>query len=140
MAVLGVVFLFAPDRRRGVAEAAGLGVLLVSMWVIRPAAVTGYQAGGTHWLWIVAVNLLLFAFCLGMVALGVDRNDRALVNLGLVFFAIGIAARYIDIVGRLLTTSMFFIGGGVLLLGGGWLIERTRRRLLAQMGVRDDAA
>lgn len=141
LTLLAALF-FAPDRRRSIAEAAGLGVLLLSVWLIRSSmfTLTGSEATGTYWLWIVLVNLLLFAFCLGTVALGVDRNDRALVNLGLVFFAIGIAARYIDIVGRLITTSLFFIGGGMLLLGGGWLIERTRRRLLARMGAKDDVA
>lgn len=128
-ALLGTLLL-APERRRGIAEAAGLGVLLLSAWAVSPTS--------SSWLPIVLVNVLLFGFCLGTVALGVDRNDRALVNLGLVFFALGIAARYIDIVGRLLTTSLFFIGGGVLLLGGGWLIERTRRRLLQRMGARSD--
>jgi uncharacterized membrane protein len=55
------------------------------------------------------------------------------VNIGLVFFAIGVATRYIDIIGKILNTSLFFIGGGLLLLGGGWLVERTRRRLLQRM-------
>lgn len=138
LATLVGTILLAPDRRRSMAEAAGLGALLVTVWLIRPAPLSS-GGPGTYWLWIVLVNLVLFGVCLGAVALGVGRNDRALVNLGLVFFALGIAARYIDVIGRLLTTSLFFIGGGVLLLGGGWLIERTRRRLLHRMGAGADA-
>lgn len=138
--LLGVVTL-APDRRRAVAEAAGLGILLLWIWVIPPLASWLYAEGLRFgWGWILLNNMLLFGLCLGTAALGVDRNERALVNIGLVFFALGVAARYIDIIGRLLTTSLFFIGGGVLLLGGGWLIERTRRRLLQRMGAMADVS
>jgi uncharacterized membrane protein len=78
--------------------------------------------------------------CLGAVVLGVTRNERVLVNLGLVFFSAGIVVEYVKIVGQYLTSSAFFIGGGILLLAVGWLVERTRRRLIARMGARFDEA
>lgn len=141
--LLGLIAL-APDRRRSIAELAGLGILLAWIWVMPwVAPVLRRTVGGGSdlaWLFVLGENLLLFGICLGAVALGVARNDRALVNLGLVFFALGVAMRYIDLIGRMVTTSLFFIGGGVLLLGGGWLIERTRRRLLARMEARADGA
>ena len=119
--------LFAPHRARSAGEAGVFALLVLAAWI-----------GTSATLWVVGLTLLYFAVCLGAVVLGVSQNDRALVNLGLVFFSIGIAVEYVKIVGQYLTSSAFFIGGGILLLAGGWLVERTRRRLLARMGSRAD--
>ncbi len=129
-------FVLDPDRAWGSMEAAALVILLVVPWMTPPgirnvAAAAG--DGSQRLTWLLVSNLLFFGACLGAAVLGVHRRDRALVNIGLVFFAIGVATRYIDIIGKILNTSLFFIGGGLLLLGGGWLVERTRRRLLQRM-------
>lgn len=125
-----------PDRTWGAMEAGALVLLLIVPWMtppgIRTLRVDTVEQG--QWLtWALVSNFLFFGACLGAAVVGVHRRDRVLVNIGLVFFAIGVATRYIDIIGKILNTSLFFIGGGLLLLGGGWLVERTRRRLLQRM-------
>ena len=126
---LAASVLFAPDRPRSAAEAGVFAVLLLTAWIRTSAT-----------LWVVGLTLLYLAVCLGAVVLGVTQSDPALVNLGLVFFSIGIVVEYVKIAGQYLTSSAFFISGGILLLAGGWLVERTRRRLIARMGARADEA
>ncbi len=142
LAAVGVVlflgYLGVSRDRYSLPEFLALEVLLLATWIVPPAlpalgAVARLLTSGG--LWFVVINLLLFGSCLGATTLGVQRGDRALVNVGLTFFAVGVATRYIDVFGQMLERSLFFIGGGVLLLGGGWLVERTRRRLLRQMEV-----
>jgi hypothetical protein len=64
---------------------------------------------------------------------GVRLVSRALVNLGIVWFALAVGWFYysdiFDKVGR----SLGLIGLGVLFLAGGWALEKTRRGLLAHM-------
>jgi hypothetical protein len=59
--------------------------------------------------------------------------SRALVNLGVVYFAMVVAWFYwsniLDKVGR----SLGLIGLGILFLAGGWALEVTRRKLLVRM-------
>jgi uncharacterized membrane protein len=115
---------------------AGALVILLMVPHLTPETVDRFAGTGkgTQWLvWLLLANLLYFGASLGAAVLGVHRKDRVLVNIGLTFFAVGIATRYIDVIGKMLNTSLFFIGGGLLLLGGGWLVERTRRRLLKRM-------
>ena len=55
------------------------------------------------------------------------------VNLGTAGFALAVAAFYFSDVMDRLGRSASLIGMGLLFLGGGYLLERTRRRLLARM-------
>lgn len=143
VAALLATVLLQQDRNWALAELGLLGGLLTTLWIVPPGA-PGLAwiatAVGSGWLWAVLINLLFFGASLGAAMAGVQRSDRGLVNIGLVFFSLAVAGRYVDVVGRLITTSIFFIGGGLLLLGGGWLIERTRRRLLLGMGRADEGA
>ncbi len=136
LALLLAHLALVPDRLNGLLEAGALSLLLITVWFTPPGVPVSNSAravSGAEWLWIVISNLLFFGVSLGAAMLGVQRRDRSLVNVGLIFFALGVAARYIDIIGKLITTSLLFIGGGLLLLGGGWLLERTRRGLLSRM-------
>ena len=78
-------------------------------------------------------HLLVAAFAVFIIGWGVRQASRALVNLGIVYFAVAVTWFYfsniLDKVGR----SLGLIGLGILFLAGGWALEKTRRGLLARM-------
>jgi len=79
-------------------------------------------------------HALVAAFAIFLIWWGVRLASRALVNLGIVYFAGAVGWFYFsniyDEVGR----SMGLIFLGILFLAGGWALEKTRRNLLAGMG------
>ena len=81
----------------------------------------------------LAAHALVAAFALFVCWWGVRLASKALVNLGIVGFAVAVAWFYfsdiLDKVGR----SLGLIGLGILFLAGGWALEKMRRRILAGM-------
>ena len=81
----------------------------------------------------LAAHALVAAFAVFMIWWGMRQASRALVNLGILYFAIAVAWFYwsniFDKVGR----SLGLIGLGILFLAGGWALEVTRRGLLARI-------
>jgi uncharacterized membrane protein len=81
----------------------------------------------------LAAYLFVAGFAVFIIAWGVRQVSRALVNLGVVYFAMVVAWFYwsniLDKVGR----SLGLIGLGILFLAGGWALEVTRRKLLVRM-------
>ncbi len=64
---------------------------------------------------------------------GVRTQAKALVNYGMVAFAIVVVWFYFsDVMGKL-DRSLGLILLGVLFLAGGWVLEVTRRRLVRSM-------
>ncbi len=74
---------------------------------------------------------LLFAATLWFISRGYELQRRAMVNIGFVFFALGLAALYLDTFWSFMSRSVALMIGGILLLGGGYILERQRRRILA---------
>ena len=87
--------------------------------------------------YVVAFNLLLILLIFGTITLGIINKREALVNIGIIFFVIDLATRYIELTVDMLDTSLAFIIGGLLLLGVGYGMERARRKLLTQFGLRE---
>ena len=87
--------------------------------------------------YVIAFNLLLVLLIFGSIVLGIVNRREALVNVGVVFFVIDLSTRYIELTADMLETSLAFIVGGLLLLGVGYTMERGRRRLLRQFGMRE---
>jgi uncharacterized membrane protein len=73
----------------------------------------------------------------GLIILGFIRRYSIYVNIGLLFFALDVVARYFDLFWELLPRSLFFVAGGLLLLLGGILLERKRRRILASFNIKE---
>jgi hypothetical protein len=77
--------------------------------------------------------VVVAAFAVFVIWWGVRQVSKALVNLGIVGFAIVVFWFYcsdiFDKVGR----SLGLIGMGVLFLAGGWALEKMRRSLLGHM-------
>jgi hypothetical protein len=70
---------------------------------------------------------------LGLVAWGLRERRRERINLGVAGFAVTVFTFYFSNVMDKLGRSASLIGLGVLFLFGGWGLERTRRRLVAQV-------
>jgi hypothetical protein len=64
----------------------------------------------------------------------VRQTSQALVNLGIVGFAIAVGWFYFSDIFDKFGRSLGLIGLGVLFLAGGWALEKWRRNLLAGMG------
>lgn len=70
---------------------------------------------------------------IGLIAWGVAEQHTARINIGIAAFAITVMAFYFSHVMDKLGRSASLIALGCLFLGGGWLLERTRRRLVARV-------
>lgn len=82
----------------------------------------------------LAAHALVAAFAVSLTWWGVHVASRALVNLGVVAFAITVGWFYFSNLFDKFGRSLGLIGLGILFLLGGWLLERTRRRLILGMG------
>jgi len=78
----------------------------------------------------IAFNILFFAATVWLIYAGYQNGRTFHINLGFVFFAIGLFTLYFDTAWGLMDRSFFFMGGGVILIGGGYLLNRQRRRLM----------
>jgi hypothetical protein len=85
----------------------------------------------------LAAHALVAAFAVFIIWWGVRQASKALVNLGMVGFAIAVGWFYFSDIYDKVGRSLGLIGLGVLFLAGGWALEKTRRALLAQMGTAD---
>jgi uncharacterized membrane protein len=79
-------------------------------------------------------HALVAAFAVFVIWWGVRQASKALVNLGMVWFAVAVAWFYFSDVFDKVGRSLGLIGLGVLFLAGGWALEKMRRRLMARMG------
>src|SRR5664280_1196520 len=61
---------------------------------------------------------------------GVQQRSRALINYGVVCFALAVLWFYFSNVMGKLGRSFSLMLLGLLFLGGGWILEKTRRRLV----------
>jgi uncharacterized membrane protein len=69
----------------------------------------------------------------GLAAWGIHEARPARINLGIAGFAITVLSFYFSNVMDQLSRSGSLMALGILFLGGGCLLERTRRRLIAQI-------
>jgi uncharacterized membrane protein len=81
----------------------------------------------------LAAHALVAAFAIFLCWWGVRLAQKALVNLGIVGFAIAVAWFYFSNLFDKMGRSLGLIGLGVLFLAGGWALEKMRRRILAGM-------
>jgi hypothetical protein len=83
--------------------------------------------------------VLVAAFAVFLIWWGVQQTSPALVNLGIVGFAITVGWFYFSNIFDKIGRSFGLIGLGVLFLAGGWALEKTRRRLLVRMSHSSEA-
>lgn len=116
----------------------GVGGLLgrVAAW---PVAVAALLAGivvvldpSVAWQRL-AMYAVYAAGSAGLVAWGVQDRQRLRINLGVTGFALTVLAFYFSSLFDMLGRALGLIGMGILCIVGGWLVERTRRRLIARL-------
>jgi uncharacterized membrane protein len=107
-------------------------------WCYRTWAETfDWGNGGRHTYTRIEPNLaahaLVAAFAIFLCWWGVRRASKALVNLGVVAFAVAVGWFYFSDIFDKVGRSLGLIGLGVLFLAGGWALEKMRRRILTGM-------
>ena len=110
------------DRYEGGVLAAVLVTMVVSL-----------SAGGDGDVYTLLFNVLFAVVALGTVSAGYLSDEPWLVNLGVVFVAIDLVARYFDVFWSALPRSVGMIGAGLVVLGIAYVLERQRKRLLQRM-------
>ena len=113
-------------------------VLLLYLFALKIAIAFGAP-------WQVFRNLaflnwfLLFGACLAIIFYGARWDRRSWINWGVVFIGVHAIARYIDLLGSMLETSVLFLSAGVFVLLLGWGLERMRRRMVGQAMARGES-
>ena len=81
----------------------------------------------------IAVYVCCAVGAVGLVAWGILESRAERINLGCAGFALTLLSFYFSSVMDKLGRSASLVTLGLLFLGGGWLLERTRRKLVAQI-------
>jgi uncharacterized membrane protein len=122
IAILGPMALAVALRGR---HAIWVGIAIV--WTLLLAA-----ANGGH-----GDSLPIFVWCavgsVGLALWGTRDSRPERINLGILGFALTVLMFYFSNVMDKLDRATGLIVVGLLFLGGGWLLERTRRRLIAHI-------
>lgn len=126
VALAGAILLALGRRPSGRAEA---GMLVTAIAVLLAALL----AGGSGTVYALLFNVLFAALALGLIVAGYVTDEPWLVNLGVLFVAVDLVARYFDVFWDALPRSVGMIGAGLLVLAIAWLLERQRQRLLDRM-------
>ena len=144
IAVLPLCFSVVRLRKSSVPVAVGIVFSLALPWCQR-VWTESYGYGANRHSYIrsepnLAAHALVAAFCVFLVWRGVHHVSRALVNLGIVEFALAVGWFYFSDIYGTVSRSLALIGLGILFLAGGWALEKTRRGLLAGMEHKDEEA
>jgi uncharacterized membrane protein len=112
--------------------------VIATIWVLVIGTFSPVRSGTTDTLAAYAWNSVGIYFwagagALGLVIWGLLERQRERINLGVAGFALTVLVFYFSDVMDKLGRSASLIGMGVLLLVGGWILERTRRQLIARM-------
>ncbi|MBF0556299.1 MAG: DUF2157 domain-containing protein [Nitrospirae bacterium] len=112
-------------------------LLLMIVFAVVPYIYSHLPADHVRSVFMVLFNLIYAAAILWIIFIGYLKHSRIYVNVGVVFFALDVLGRYVDILWGMLHTSLFFLLGGALLIALGVALEKKRRRLLASFGIGD---
>ncbi len=116
--------------------------LALAFWLRGRGAV--WNLGAAIWVAVLIFThqagpgyLIEYAWCaigaIGLIFCGVREERAERINLGMAGFGITVLTFYFSSVMDKLDRSLSLIVLGFLFLGGGWVLERTRRRLVASI-------
>lgn len=109
-----------------------LFILLLYLLAVQVAI--GFRAPEAVFGWLAILNwFLLFGASLAFILYGARWGRTSWINWGVIFIGVHAVARYFDLLGTMLQTSMLFFTAGAFVLLLGWGLERVRRRLTAQV-------
>ena len=126
VALTGAALLALGRRPSGRYEGGVLAIVVVALLI-------AVLAGGNGDAYAILFNVLFAAVALGIIYAGYLSDEAWLVNLGVVFVAVDLVARYFDFFWAALPRSLGMIGAGLLVLGIAYALERQRKRLLERM-------
>jgi uncharacterized membrane protein len=111
--------------------------LIAALWVVALGS-TGFRIdpheSALRFSWRDMGPYLMWALgSIGLIAWGLYEARKERINLGVAGFALTVLAFYFSTVMDKLGRSASLIGMGLLFLLGGWLLEKTRRRLVAKL-------
>ena len=111
--------------------------LIAALWVVALGTTSLSSQPNESLLLHVWRELGPYAVCalgsIGLIAWGLMEERKERINLGVAGFALTILFFYFSNVMDKLGRSASLIGLGLLFLLGGWLLERTRRQLVARL-------
>ena len=130
IAVLPLFFSVFKVRKSTIPVVATLAVSIALPWYQRPTKWHSTEP-------TLVSHALVAAFTVFLIWWGVRLASKALVNLGVVGFAIAVGWFYFSNIFDKVGRSLGLIGLGILFLAGGWALEKTRRGLVAHLGQTD---
>jgi hypothetical protein len=138
IAALPLCFALVRPRKSLAAVAAAIVFATALPWCQR-VRTEYYNYGDVHGSFVrnepnLAAHALVAAFAVFIIWWGVHQTSKALVNLGIVGFAIAVGWFYFSDIFDKVGRSLGLIGLGILFLAGGWALEKARRRLIGRMG------
>jgi uncharacterized membrane protein len=133
LAALSLPLVLAWVLRRG----ASWMNLIAALWVVALGTTSLPSQPNESLLRYVWRELGPYTVCalgsIGLIAWGLKEARKEQINLGVAGFALTILFFYFASVMDRLGRAASLIGLGLLFLLGGWLLERTRRRLVARL-------
>jgi uncharacterized membrane protein len=138
IAALPLCFALIRARKSLIPVAMAIAFAIPLPWCQR-VWTEAYNYGDAHGSFIrnepnLAAHALVAAFAVFIIWWGVHQASKALVNLGIVGFAIAVGWFYFSDIFDKVGRSLGLIGLGILFLAGGWALEKARRRLIDRMG------
>jgi hypothetical protein len=97
-------------------------------------------SGGMFVLWLFD-NAMFIVIILSVIGYGTKYKSNNLINLGILFFSLGIISRYIGFImdfGGQIGFAVMSIIGGIILIAGGFAIERWRKKLIEKACQKED--
>jgi uncharacterized membrane protein len=142
IAALPILFAVFKFRKSMLPVVAGLAFSVALPWCQRVWTQTYNYGGLDRGSYVrsepnLAAHALVAAFCVFIIWWGVRQASKTLVNLGVVGFAVTVGWFYFSDIMDKLGRSLGLIGLGILFLAGGWILDRTRRKLVAEIGKTD---
>jgi len=134
IAAIPILFSVARLRKSTIPVLAAIAFVIALPWCTRllPVRFSGVYYGSNAEP-SIAAHALVAAFCVFLIWWGVRETSRGLVNFGIVAFGATVTWFYFSDLFDKLGRSLGLIGLGVLFLAGGWVLEKTRRGLLAHI-------
>ncbi len=128
------------------AGSVGTRLAFLAVEAILLGYLAAYILGSARWPWArdfpaltIANWFLMFAFSLALIVCGARWDRTSWINWGVVLIGLNAVARYLDLFGTMLQTSLLFFSAGAIVLLLGWLLERVRRRMTGQVLARPEA-
>jgi uncharacterized membrane protein len=137
-AVLPLLIALVKLRKSLAPVAVAIAFSVALPWCIR-VRLQRYDYGNYHSSYTYSTpnllaHALVAAFTVFIIWWGVRQASKALVNLGIVGFAITVGWFYFSDLFDKMGRALGLIGLGILFLAGGWALEKMRRGLIAGMG------